>query len=395
MNRHIKESSCGTLRPQRSYPCRFCNFPFKRITHLNQHILRKHSNNPELELVFEKYRTDEPHMQNEKMVNQDELSFQKDYRCHKNNESETTKITIDKINNNNDNNNKEKEFISDPSKITSHNCLIIFLSHFKNSFSDDILCMQILEEEEIDDDYEDDDDIDELYDKNKWKLHCILCNNLSIIGLTEFVCHLKNYHLTEAGHYQCTQCRKQYKSRNTIRRHLKESGCLKFISTNNTLEYKIFDQTLKQIKHITKGYDDDIEVSQAEIDSINNDENIRDEENYGSDKEETINLSGDDDGEEIIAEANFKQNEVMLLTRTQSKLLTVSNETEQTLNNKSSSSLSLTPTEIICDKLKKNDTTCAIDHKCKWKWPKCNFMATTLKQLLEHKKLKHLGILFF
>ena len=55
LNRHIKESSCGTLSPQRSYPCTFCNFPFKRITHLNQHILRKHSNNPSLELIFENY----------------------------------------------------------------------------------------------------------------------------------------------------------------------------------------------------------------------------------------------------------------------------------------------------------------------------------------------------
>lgn len=55
LNRHIKESSCGTREPKRSFSCTFCAFPFKRVTHLHQHILRKHSGDPSLQLVVEKF----------------------------------------------------------------------------------------------------------------------------------------------------------------------------------------------------------------------------------------------------------------------------------------------------------------------------------------------------
>ena len=73
INRHIKETSCCTLNPQRSFNCTFCNFPFKRITHLNQHILRKHSNNPSLELVYENYH-DNSNDQNSKNSN-DQVNY--------------------------------------------------------------------------------------------------------------------------------------------------------------------------------------------------------------------------------------------------------------------------------------------------------------------------------
>ncbi|KAJ6224297.1 hypothetical protein RDWZM_002842 [Blomia tropicalis] len=74
INRHIKETSCCTLNPQRSFNCTFCNFPFKRITHLNQHILRKHSNNPSLELVYENYH-DNSNDQNSKNSN-DQVNYE-------------------------------------------------------------------------------------------------------------------------------------------------------------------------------------------------------------------------------------------------------------------------------------------------------------------------------
>lgn len=59
LNRHIKESNCARTEAKpisRSYSCAFCQFPFKRLNHLNQHILRKHSNDPVSFLDFFNFR---------------------------------------------------------------------------------------------------------------------------------------------------------------------------------------------------------------------------------------------------------------------------------------------------------------------------------------------------
>ena len=59
LNRHIKESDCARTAALPAIPtfsCCFCSIaPFKRIAHLNQHILRKHSADPSLEIVVEPF----------------------------------------------------------------------------------------------------------------------------------------------------------------------------------------------------------------------------------------------------------------------------------------------------------------------------------------------------
>lgn len=201
---------------------------------------------------------------------------------------------------------------------------------------------------------------------------CNPCNQ-TFSGTASLISHLKKSHQNlDCGLFQCPNCLKQFSTRSTMARHIRKSNCFNLddYPFNCKLCDKCFKRNNRLNQHVFQDHECErlVQLRKQEEEILgecnDDDENQDDFDN----EHDELDLDDDDDDDEDEREEGFDDIATFLNDKNINSGSDGNNHQHANLNQTQKSWKEL---------------------KCKW--PECNFIADSFRNVRAHRRLVHFG----